>query len=686
METRNRNHILLRYTLVIVGVLLFSIAIVKKAADTCIIHADKWNAKAAQMLSVSLDVMPERGDILAQNGEVLATTMTYYGAIIDFTVPKFKAKEFNDSVQALSQMLAKYFPKKTAAAYEQSMRQAFKQGKRGYVLVSEVTGKDYKLMKTFPFLRNPTKFSGFYLKSDRIIKREKPYGNMASRAIGRLNETFHGSSGLEKAFDSLLYGVPGKTIKKQIPSGIVDWVAVPPQRGLDVKTTIDIDIQDITEQALLGAIEETQPEFAVAVVMEVATGDIKAMSNLARLPNGEYLETVNNAVQGYEPGSVIKPLSMMIALDDGVVRPNDIINGHNGVFRYPPGRKVRPITDTHGRASMTALEAMKYSSNIGLSEIILKGYEHDPDRFVQRIYEVGFMEPFDLGIPGAARPVIRHLKNDVGDRVDLTRMSYGYTTQIPPIYTLALYNAIANDGKFVKPRLVKELLRNGQTDTVFNIRYIREQACKPETARELRKMLYAVVNDNDGTGRRARSTKVGIAGKTGTVRVLGASGYESRYRITFCGFFPYEKPQYSCIVLLGKPDLPGMPSAGHYCGGVLKKIAETLYSMGRLDMPRVLPTDSTLTFAPAVMKGNLSDAREVLQTLGVQGDVSDCFHMETDCDSMPDMIGMGARDALYLLEHAGLNVNIQGRGRVYEQSIPKGAVLQPGTTVILRLK
>ena len=377
---------------------------------------------------------------------------------------------------------------------------------------------------------------------------------------------------------------------------------------------------------------------------------------------------------------------MMIALDDGIVRPNDVINGHNGVFHYPPGRRVRPITDTHGRASMTALEAMKYSSNIGLSEIILRGYERNPDRFVQRIYEVGFMEPFDLGIPGAARPVIRHLKNDIGDRIDLTRMSYGYTTQIPPIYTLALYNTIANDGKFVKPRLVKELLRNGQTDTVFNIRYIREQACKPETARELRKMLYAVVNDNDGTGRRARSTKVGIAGKTGTVRVLGASGYESRYRITFCGFFPYEKPQYSCIVLLGKPDLPGMPSAGHYCGGVLKKIAETLYSMGRLDMPRVLPSDSTLTFAPSVMKGNLSDTREVLQTLGVQGDVSDCFHLETECDSMPDMIGMGARDALYLLEHAGLNVNIQGRGRVYEQSVPKGAALQPGTTVILRLK
>lgn len=689
METRNKRHILLRYALVIVGVLLFSIAIVKKAADTCIIHADKWNEKAAQMLSVTHEVMPERGDILAQNGEVMATNMTYYRALIDFGVPKFKAREFNDSVKILSQMLAKYFPNKTAAAYEKGMRSAFLRKKRYYVLVREVTGHDYELLKTFPFLRYSTPYSGFYIDPNRekIIKREKPYGTMASRAIGGLDETFHGNSGLEKALDSLLYGIPGRTIKKQIPSGIVDWVSDPPQRGLDVKTTIDIDIQDITEQALLQTIEETQPEFAVAIVMEVATGEIKAMSNLSRLPGGEYLETVNNAVQGYEPGSVVKPLSMMIALDDGVVRPNDVINGHNGVFRYPAGARVRPITDTHGRESMTAIEAMKYSSNIGLSEIILRGYERDPDRFVQRIYEVGFMEPFDLGIPGTARPTIRHLKATVQDRINLTRMSYGYTTKIPPIYTLALYNTIANDGKFVKPRLVKELLRNGKPEKVFDISYIREHACKPETARALRQMLYAVVNDDDGTGRLARSKKVTIAGKTGTVRNIGADGkYESRYRITFCGFFPYEKPQYSCIVLLGKPDLPGMPSAGRYCGGVLKKIAETLYSMGRLDVPMAMPSDSTQTFAPSIMKGDIAETRQVLQRLGVRGDVSDCYNIETYCDSMPDVSGMGARDALYLLEQAGLNVSIQGRGRVYEQSIPRGAALQPGTTVILKLK
>ena len=297
------------------------------------------------------------------------------------------------------------------------------------------------------------------------------------------------------------------------------------------------------------------------------------------------------------------------------------------------------------------------------------------------------MEPFDLCIPGAARPTIRHLKSTVQDRINLTRMSYGYTTKIPPIYTLALYNTIANDGQFVKPRLVKELIRDGVTDTVFDISYIRKQACKPETARALRNMLYAVVNDDDGTGRRARSKKVTIAGKTGTVRTIGSDGkYETRYRISFCGFFPYENPQYSCIVLLGKPNLPGMPSAGYYCGGVLKKIAETLYSMGRLDVPMDIPSDSTSVRSPAILKGDIAETRQVLQHLGVRGDVTQCRDMEAYCDSMPDVCGMGARDALYILEREGLNVNIQGRGKVVEQSIPSGKVIQPGTTVILKLK
>ena len=689
METRNKTHILLRYALVIVGVLIFSVAIMRKAADTCIIHADKWNKKADSLLSISREVMPDRGDILAQDGEVLATNMVYYRALIDFKVPQFDKALFNDSLKALCKLLEQHFPEKNAATYERAMRRAFLEKKRYFVLLREITVGDYEMLKTFPFLREKTKYSGFYINPERekIIKREKPYGTMASRAVGGLNETFHGSSGLEKALDSLLYGVPGRTIKKQVPTGMVDWISDPPQRGLDVKTTIDIDIQDITEQALMQTIAETQPEFAVAVVMEVATGEIKAMSNLSRLPGGEYVETVNNAVRAYEPGSVVKPLSMMIALDDGVVRPNDIINGHNGVFHYPSGVRVRPITDTHGRASMTATEAMKYSSNIGLSEITLRGYERDPDRFVQRIYEVGFMEPFDLFIPGAVRPTIRHLKPTVQDRINLTRMSYGYTTKIPPIYMLALYNTIANDGKFVKPRLVKELLREGKSDTIFGLSYIREQACKPETARALRHMLYTVVNDDDGTGRLARSKKVTIAGKTGTVRTIGADGkYETRYRITFCGFFPYENPQYSCIVLLGKPDLPGMPSAGRYCGGVLKRIAETLYAMGRLDVPTVVPTDTTRVYTPSVLRGSLAGTKEVLQHLGIRGDMARCCDIESGCDSMPDLRDMGARDALYMLERAGLNVNIQGRGRVVAQSVPAGATIQPGTTVILKLE
>ncbi len=685
MKTRNRGRILLRYALVIVLVLVFSIAIVYKAVDTCVIHSEEWNKRASEMLDITHEVMPERGDILSQDGEVLATNMIYYRAVIDFTVPNLDKDSLAKSLPELSRLLAEHFPGKSSKEYKESIENAYNKKRIYYVLLRNVTGQDYKLLKSFPYLSLPTYRSGFYvdMEKEKVVRRERPYGSLASRAIGGLNETFHGNSGLEKALDSLLYGIPGKTVKKQITSGIVDWIEIPAQRGLDVKTTIDIDIQDVTEQSLMKSIEVANPDFAIAVVMEVATGEIKAMSNLTRMKDGSYDERENYAVRGYEPGSVVKPLTMMVALDDGIVQPHTRINGHNGRFNYPGGR----ITDTHGRSSMTAIEAMKYSSNVGLAQIALMGYEKDPDRFVQRIYESGFMDPLDLKIPGAVTPSIRHLKPTSRDRVNLTRMAYGYTTRIPPIYTLALYNAIANDGKFVRPRLVKELIREGRTDTVFDVSYVREQACKPSTAKALRHMLYTVVNDSDGTGRLVRSRKVPIAGKTGTARLIGANGqYESRYRITFCGFFPYDNPQYSCIVMMERPDLPGMPSAGRYCGGVLKSIAETLYSMGRLNVPISIPTDTTLHRYPSVTRGSRDDTRQVLSQLNVSGDVSECYDMEILPDSMPDLLGMGARDALFILEREGVNVSIQGRGRVVAQSVPKGAVIQPGTTVVLKLE
>ncbi len=798
----NRKYILLRYLLVIFFMLLLSGAIVYKSVDTCVVHAADWNKKAEKELATTREIMPERGDILAHDGLVLATSMTYYQAVIDFSGDEFDHKMFKDSLPALCDSLAKYFPKRnnrtyTAKMYRESLQRAHdkldKKGKhlRGYTLLPEVTGKDIRLLSSFPFLKEKRSKTGFYINQKdggyeayidfsvkdfdkelflanidtlcvlldtmslsersaedykallqegyasrsqskgkitgkkiklleelsykesraleelpflsiasskngfslfktggKTIKRVKPYGRMASRAIGGLNKVSQrGSSGLEKALDSLLFGVPGRTVRRQLSSGMADWVAVHPQRGLDVKTTIDVVIQDFTEEALEEAIQLTQPEFGVAIVMEVATGEIKAMSNLTRLPSGVYSEECrNNAVLPYEPGSVIKLLTMMIALEDGVVTPTDKLNHYNGSFKYLSGK---PITDTKAHPDLDVTNAITYSSNIGLAQIGIKGWEHNPARYIERVHEIGFMEPFNLGIAGESLPYFPPLKNNNGGRIDLSRIAYGYTSMIPPIYTLAFYNAIANDGKFVRPRLVKELIRDGVTDTVFQTSYIREQMCKPEVAKQLQHMLYTVVNTDGGTGRAIRKGNVTIAGKTGTAwtQEEGAKGYtKGSYRITFCGYFPYENPQYTCIVLLNQPALPGMPSAGRYCGGAVRRIAESLYSLGRLETPNQSLPDTLVIYDSGMLHGDIMASQKVLQQTKMNGDVANCYSANAVFDSIPDVRGMGARDAVHLLENLGLEVTIQGRGKVVEQSIAVGTPIVADKAIVLTLK
>ncbi len=777
----NRKYILLRYLLVIFFMLLLSGAIIYKAVDTCVIHAAEWNAKAEAELKKTREIMPERGDILAHDGLILATSMTYYQAVIDFKVNGFDQKLFEDNLPALCDSLAKHFPSKSAKRYKEGLQNAHKRGLRGYTLFAEVTGKDIKLLYTFPFLKEKSSKTGFYINQrdggyeayidfgvkkfdeklylnnldtlcllleekkfskstaaqykellqeghaqhkkikllknlsyndcrelealpflnaassktgfflsktgGKTIKRVKPYETMASRAIGSLNSVSQrGNSGLEKALDSLLFGVPGRTVKRQLSNGMTDWTAVPPQRGLDVKTTIDVVIQDLTEEALEEAIQEAQPEFGVAIVMEVATGEIKAMSNLTRLPSGFYSEeSRNNAVLPYEPGSVIKLLTMMIALEDGVVSPTDKLDDHNGVFRY----MKTAIRDGRAHPDLDVANSITYSSNVGLAQIALKGWERNPARYIERVHEVGFMEPFNLGIAGESLPYFRPLKDNSQGRIDLTRIAYGYSSMIPPIYTLAFYNAIANNGKFVRPRLVKELLRNGVSDTIYQVSYIREQMCKPETAKQLQHMLYTVVNSDGGTGRYIRNGNVTIAGKTGTawLKEAGEKGYtRDNYRITFCGYFPYENPQYTCLVLLNKPNLPGMPSAGRYCGGAIRKIAEALYSLGRLETASQSLSDSTYVYNSGVLRGDAQAAQTVLQRIGVEGDVSQCYDEHIVCNTVPDVRGMGARDALYLLEKSGMKVTIQGRGKVVEQSITPGTPIKADRPILLTLK
>lgn len=684
---QNNKHIFVRYLLIMGLVVFVSVCIIGKASRTALIDARHWNANAEQIDTLTTVITPPRGNILARNGEMLAASVKKYKLYIDFSMPNFYRKEFMKNLDSLCYQMETYFQDKPAAKYKEELLAASKRGKN-YVFRREATMGEFRQMKTFPFLELERYKNGFYADDRELVGlRVKPYGTMASRMIGGLDKKdLRGSSGLEKALDTLLYGVPGVARKVQLTKGMGDWVDVPPVPGMDVKTSIDISVQDITEQALFDMVSSYEAEFGVAIVMEVATGEIRSMSNLVRTANGDYQELVNCAVQGYEPGSVIKTLTMMIALEDGVVTPSTLIDTENGRFNFPKGR---PITDEHKAVSMTAAQTIPNSSNIGLAKIALKGYGEDPDKFVQRVKEIGFMEPMNLHIPGATIPKYPMPKKKSEARVALSRMAYGYSTSIPPIYTLAFYNAIANNGKLVRPRLVTELIREGRTDSVFGLTYMREQMCKPSTAKALQKMLYDVVYSDEGTGKSLRSDKVKIAGKTGTLRQhVAGEGYTRNYRISFCGFFPYEQPKYSCIVLISNPNTPYMPSAGRLSGGVVKRIAEEMYALDMLGLEAKIPVDTQRPHAPKIKAGSNDASHAVCSQLNIgraTAEIGRQVDLEQPQSLIPNVVGMGARDAVYLMERCGVRVTLQGAGKVVSQSLAPGTRIRSGQAVVLRL-
>lgn len=684
MKQKNKRHILFRYSLIIVGILIFALAIVVKMVRTTTIDADKWNEKAQQILSKIDEIPPERGNIYAANGAVLATNLHFYTARIDWKSDGIKPDSLKKYMPALCDSLHAFYSSRSAKEWGDILNKEISKEKkkrnRAFRLFSNLTHFQYLRLRSFPYFKLGK--SGLYAEAS--TRRIKPYGSMASRSIGRVGEVesggIHGVSGLEKALDSLLYGVAGKAKKIQLTNNMANWETVPAQRGYDIKTTIDVDIQDIVEEELYNMCVESDARWGTAVLMEVKTGEIKAISNLEWHPGfNDYVEGRNNAVLGYEPGSVMKPISMMIALEDGIVSNIDSVMVTGRSFAYAGGR---PITDSHGAGSMPVSRVIESSSNVGMSKIILRKYEKDPGQFYHRLKGMGFFEPLHTGIAGEEIPDIDSLGTKNWDRIALTRMCYGYSTRIPPMSTLAMYNAIANDGKYVRPRLVKELMIDGVSDTVLPVSYIKEQVCSPENAAKLRKMLNDVVWGEYGTGKVLRNDKVNISGKTGTCYTIQAGGYSNQKRLAFCGFYPSEKPKYSCIVLM----LGANRGAARSSGIVLKNVALKLYARGLLDNSSNYKTGEKATnkgvMYATTHKNNIDKAKEEFQLTGLK-----TFKTPTKvAKGVPSVIGLGLREALSILEVSGLNVRFYGTGYVAGQSISAGSNYKKGDMITLSLK
>ena len=711
-KSKNKNYILNRYGFISACIIAIAIGIVCTLIKTTVINRGKWNEKASVVLEKTTTIEPERGKILSDDGSILAANLQYYKAKIDWATEGIKDVILMQHIDLLCDSLAAFSQErgmtKTAQEWKSELKAKLygfdkrttnlkkrlaEKGKdttktvrdRSHVLFTNLTHGDYLRLRKFPYFRLNKNKTGFTYET--YTRRCKPYGSMASRSIGIVAEdsatrTRHGVNGLERALDSLLYGIPGETRKEQLTNTIVNWEEKPAKKGYDIMTTINIGLQDILEEELYKMCVESHADWGTAILMEVKTGKIKAISNLEwNNKANDFIEGRNNAVLGFEPGSVMKPISMMIALEDGIVNDIDKVITTGYSYAYAGGR---PITDSHGAASMPIRQVIGASSNIGMAKIILSKYESAPGKFYSRLKGMGFFEPLNTGIAGEEIPHVDSLGNKNWDKIALSRMAFGYTTRIPPMSTLAMYNAIANDGKYIRPRLVEKFIYNGEVDSIVPETYIRSQVCSPENAAKLRIMLHDVVWKAPCTARILQNEYVEIAGKTGTCFDVEDGAYTNKKRLAFCGFFPYENPQYTCMVLMRGADR----GAARCSGMVLKNVALRMYSRGMLGNSSDYKKDNEKAVKTSTFYASNEKHRRktVAQNLGIKSSNSFKTPVAIKGDSVPSVIGLSAKEAVAVLEKKGLSARLNGAGYVVAQSLTAGSGYRHGQLINLTLR
>lgn len=728
-KNRKNKGILGRYGLIVSVLMLFSFMIIFSAGRIMFsAEGRKWR-EVGEKETVIRDrvILPKRGNIYTYDDKLLASTEPIYSIYMDFWADGMKKDTLVKYVDDLSVALARKFPDRTASQYkniimngwnlrEKEERQILENKNKGVdervpirsryvkILRNDINYIDLKEIRTFPFWNQRSNRSG--LIAEERNSRKKPFGNLANRTVGSVYKDIEkgGASGLELKYDSLLRGVPGVKYRQKIQGKWMDVVEEPAKEGWDIVTTIDADIQDIAERALKSKLVETEAESGTAIIMEVKSGEIKGIVNLDRLSNGDYAEGNPNAFSYMnEPGSTFKTVTTMIALDDGVITPTDSFYVGNGLFQYNK-RWVRDHYWRRGqdRGYLTVAEGMELSSNVVMSKIVLKGYEDKPEKFVDGIDRIGLRKQLTWDVPlngieGTSSIRYPNDKNNYWSKTTLPWMSFGYETQIPPIYMLMFYNAIANGGRMIKPFIAKQFLENGKVVKEFEAEVVNPKICKESTLEEIKKMLVGVVEN--GTAKVVASDYFSIAGKTGTAQIAGGGGY-SGYYVSFSGYFPADEPMYTIFVGLRKPK--GVPSGGGMAGMVFKNIAEQTYLRKVRLLAEDCKVDSTLQKAPEIKHGNWNNNKYVLNKLNLsvadKNSDSDWVKIKFENNEylteeialnnskIPDVKGMGARDAVYLLEKSGLRVNLIGSGKVVSQSFTPGQNLVKGTTITITLR
>ncbi|WKB80186.1 penicillin-binding protein [Cellulophaga lytica] len=667
MATSEKN-ILTRLYIVAGFLFLFAIAVAVKLVSIQVVDGDKYRKLAMDRTERVFVIEPNRGNLISDDGSLLATSVNKY--TIRFDAVTVRNSDFNDNIKPLSDALGKMF-QKPSSYYQQLLRKARSNKNRYKLIARNLDYSDYIKIKKFPLFEKGPNRGGLIVEQKTV--REHPLGKIAERSVGyeRVDDEGHYTRvGLEGAFGEYLRGEEGRRLKQKIAKG--QWKPigpdndVEPKDGYDVVSTIDINIQDIAHHALLGQLEKYNADHGCVIVMEVATGEVKAISNLGRTKNNTYYERLNYAVgESSEPGSTFKLVSMVAALEDKIIDTSTVVDTENGRWKIYD----RTVRDSKwgGYGKISFGKAFEYSSNTAFAKVIHNGYKNNPEKFVDRLMEMNLNRDLGLPIKGEGKPVIRYPGDKGWSGISLAWMSHGYEVSLTPLQTLTFYNAIANGGEMVRPRLIKEVKEWNKTIYKFDKEVINPSICSRETVKKVQALLKNVVESKKGTGHKLYSPNFSMAGKTGTAQknYVAKDPNKLQYISSFAGYFPADEPKYSCIVVVHDPDKKAGFYGADVAGPVFKSVAHKIYATS----PK---TD--------IVKGLAVSSKKL------NGDYEAYYKsVQKKYRTVPNVKGMSGMDAVSLLENMGIKVVVKGNGKVKAQSVAQGTAVNGVSKITLEL-
>lgn len=698
-----RRTILLRVYLSYAAIALFGIAIVVQIVRLQFFEGKQWRTLADSLSTEYMNVDAVRGNIYASDGSLLATSLPEYEIRVDVNASSITDEIFYDKVDSLAYKLSNLFHDYPPREYARKFKKARHSGERYFLVKRNVSFSELKKMKTFP-LFNLGRYKGGFIVVQKN-KRVKPFKYLASRTIGYKVDGVQ-PVGLEGAYDELLGGQRGKRLMQRIAGGV--WMPIndddeiAPKDGSDVISTIDINIQDVAQNALLKQLQDNNADHGCVALMEVETGEIKAIANFTRTSEGVYEENYNYAVgESTEPGSTFKLASLISAFEDGYISLDDTVDTQDGKIKFYD----HWLRDAHegGSGIVTIQKAFEISSNVGIAKTIVKHYRDNPEKFIRNLHDMHLNEPIGLQIPGEGMPRIKTPDDKDWSGISLPQMSIGYEIKLTPLQILTFYNAIANNGKMIAPIFVKEIQSMGKKEKEFSTKVIDNKICSDATLAKVHKMLEGVVNH--GTAVNLSTAIYSIAGKTGTAQIADRTrGYKQgkmTYQASFCGYFPANKPKYSMIVVVNAPS--SVVYTGNYVAGpIFREIADKVYASST-NMHKDISEElsSMINDVPVAKAGSLSLTKKVYNKIGIssqthsnaewmtamKNDNSVALVQREVIDGLvPNVVGMGMEDALYLLENSGLQAVAKGSGKVVHQSLGVGTRAIKGQTVYIELR